>query len=72
VTNLSQGFTDNNTANGESRDAAARLFNTSAGYISYAGRLRETAPELFADVRNRRGGSQKPPGRLENCRGGEI
>jgi hypothetical protein len=33
---LTEGFEDN--TNGESRDAAARLFNTSAGYISYAGR----------------------------------
>jgi len=51
VSNLTQALTDNNPANGKSRDAAAALFNTSAGYISYAGRLRESAPELFADVR---------------------
>jgi hypothetical protein len=35
--NLTERNTENN---GESRDAAARLFNTSAGYISYAKRLR--------------------------------
>jgi hypothetical protein len=36
--------------NGKSRAAAAQLFNTSAGYISYAGRLRESAPALSASL----------------------